>query len=59
MSFIVEMAVVGFERNFTLVPEDVGLFELCVSIRTPVVTIADNVQFSLNLFSVQDTAGKL
>ena len=50
---------VGFETNFTAVPEDIGSFELCVSIRTPMITISENVQFSLNLFSVQDTAGTM
>lgn len=54
---IVGSITVGFERTFTSVSEDVGSFELCVNISTPDITISENVQFSLNLFSIQDTAG--
>ena len=48
---------VGFERTFTSISEDVGSFELCVNISTPGISISENVYFSLNLFSVQDSAG--
>ena len=57
LELIAGSITVGFERNFTSISEDVGSFELCVSISTPGITISENVYFSLNLFSVQDSAG--
>jgi hypothetical protein len=57
LELITGSITVGFERNFTSISEDVGLFELCVSISTPGISISENVYFSLNLFSVQDSAG--
>ena len=57
LELITGSITVGFERNFTSVSEGVGSFELCASISTPGITISENVYFSLNLFSVQDSAG--
>ena len=49
--------LVGFERIFTLVDEDVGSFELCVEIFTDFSLLPNSFEFSLNLTTKSDTAG--
>ena len=49
--------VVGFERIFTSVDEDVGSFELCVEILTNTSLLPNSFEFSLNLLTNSDTAG--
>jgi hypothetical protein len=51
--------LVGFERNFSLVFEDDGSFELCVRIFTNPTFFPSHVSvdFSLNLITLPGTAG--
>ena len=57
--FIHAVLVVGFESIFSRVNEEVGSFELCVSIFTQAALLPmhTNFSFSLNLASVPGTAG--
>ena len=59
VSFIHAVLVVGFESIFSRVNEEVGSFELCVSIFTQAALLPThtNFSFSLNLASVPGTAG--
>ena len=52
---------VGFERNFTAVDEDIGLFELCVRIFNDpsLLPMHTSFSFSLDLQSQPGTAGVL
>lgn len=52
--------VVGFERVFSQIDEEIGSFELCIRIFTEVGLLPTytNFNFSLNLVSVSGTAGK-
>ena len=52
-----ENVTVGFEQTFTSVVEDVGLFELCVVLKTFDNVLSENIAISLNLFTTPDTAG--
>ena len=51
--------LVGFDKNFTSVEEDVGSFELCVLIFTDAAFFPSHtaVNFSLDLITVSGTAG--
>ena len=55
------VVLVGFERIFTSVDEDIGSFELCVRIFTEAAFLPTHVDidFSLDLITVSGTAGKL
>ena len=51
--------LVGFDKNFTSVEEDVGSFQLCVLIFTDPAFFPSHtiVNFSLDLITVSGTAG--
>ena len=54
---IVLVALVGFERKFTSIDENVGSFQLCVAIVTDASLLPRNTEFSLDLLSIADSAG--
>ena len=56
MSFSI-VIVVGFERTFSTVEEDVDSFELCVRIFTEISLLPPTFDFLLDLVSITDTAG--
>ena len=49
--------LVGFERNFTTVDEDIGSFRLCVMIFTNISFLPTSFEFFLSLGTMPDTAG--
>ena len=57
MVFLSTEIVVGFNRTFTTVCEDVGSFQLCVEIMTDASLLPTSFEFSLNLETLSDTAG--
>ena len=50
-------AVVGLERTFITVSEDVGVVELCAIVRSPVITCPIDYPFEVNLSTDDGTAG--
>ena len=56
LSYLVAI-LVGFEKNFSRVDEDVGSFELCVMIFTDVSLLPTSFEFFLSLSSIPGTAG--
>ena len=54
---MIVVILVGFERVFTSVDEDIGSFELCIRIFTEASLLPTNIDFSLDLVSIPDTAG--
>ena len=57
MNFSSAEILVGFNRTFTTVGEDVGSFQLCVEIMTDASLLPTSFEFSLNLETISDTAG--
>ena len=56
LSYLVAI-LVGFEKNFSRVDEDVGSFELCIMIFTDVSLLPTSFEFFLSLSSIPGTAG--
>ena len=50
-------AVVGLERTFIRVLEDVGVVELCAIVRAPVITCPIDYPFDVRLSTDDGTAG--
>ena len=56
--YCVLVADVGFEREYISVNEDTGSFQWCVRVFTNASLLPINTEFSLDLFSVADSAGR-
>ena len=54
----ITVIIVGFEKNFTTVEEGVGSFELCVKLFTSVEFLPMMFEFSLELVTAANTAGR-
>ena len=52
------MAVVGLERTFYQVSEDVGVVEVCAIVYSPMVVCPIEFLFGVNLIIVNGMAGK-
>ena len=50
-------AVVGLERTFYSVPEDVGVVEVCAIVYSPNIVCPINFPFDVNLSTSDRTAG--
>ena len=52
------MAVVGLERTFYQVSEDVGVIEVCAIVYSPAVVCPIEFLFEVNLIIINGSAGK-
>ena len=55
---LLPVAVVGLERTFFSVSEDVGVVELCAEVFEPVIACPIAFPFDVRLSTRDDTAGK-
>ena len=51
--------VVGLEKTFYIVPEDVGLVELCVNVSSPIIECPITFPFQVSLTTRGRTAGNV